>query len=81
MDIDQQMQNVLNVTGEVHKQLKEIGFKINLRQPKGGPTGSGVWVVENIKDGTIYEIGQTGRTINVKGVEGIRFMHKGGILQ
>ena len=66
---------------EVHKQLKEIGFKINLRQPKGGPTGSGVWVVENIKDGTIYEIGQTGRTINVKGVEGIRFMHKGGILQ
>lgn len=77
MDIDQQMQNVLNVTGDdpLSDVMEDEGEK-NRRITQDAT----MWGDIN-DDGTIDEIGQTGRTINVKGVEGIRFMHKGGILQ
>jgi len=72
---------------EVHKQLKEIktdkapeGFKINLKQPEYGPTGAGVYEVQNIKTGEIHEIFQDpSRVLNVKEVEKFKLMNKGGM--
>jgi hypothetical protein len=72
---------------EVHKQLKEIktdkapeGFKVNLKQPEYGPTGAGVYEVQNIKTGEIHEIFQDpSRVLNVKEVEKFKLMNKGGM--
>ena len=73
-------------TKEVHRQLKEIktdkapeGFKVNLKQPQYGTTGSGVYEVQNIKTKEIHEIFQDpDKVFNKVGVKDFRFLSAGG---